>query len=102
MTRRVCRHLLRTLHRGVRPSAAFSVAAPPMTDKTAKNLRCGGYRNRLILRGVVGPNADGQKGIFSGTIGRRGGARYGTDRQIPERDGSPAPRAGPQVGAMLR
>ena len=65
MTRRVCRHLLRTLHRGVRPSAALSVAAPPITDKTAKNLRCGGYRNRLILRRVVRPNADGQKEMFS-------------------------------------
>ena len=32
-------------------SAALSVAAPPMTDKTAKNLRCGSYRKRLILRG---------------------------------------------------
>ena len=61
MTRRVYRHLLRTLHRGVGSSAALSVAAPPITDKTAKNLRCGGYRNRLILRGVVRPNADGQK-----------------------------------------
>src|SRR5438093_10092715 len=55
-------------------SAALSVAAPPMTGKTAKNLQCSGYRNRLILRGVIRPNADGQKEIFSGTIGRLGGA----------------------------
>ena len=55
-------------------SAALSVAAPPMTGKTAKNLQCSGYRNRLILRGVVRPNADGQREIFSGTIGRLGGA----------------------------
>jgi len=47
-----------------RAPAALSVAAPPVTDKTAKNLRCGGYRNWLILRGGVRPSADGQKEMF--------------------------------------